>query len=185
MKRPIAQYFPHLGGALVLGSLGLWGLMAPWESGSADPLLTVYADKLAGGLPTVCHGLTRHVTDTPIVVGQQWSRQQCDAEEQRAIVRVQRHLAGCFTRLPPQHVFDAASSHAWNNGARATCNSLAMRAFNEGQWELGCRRLSRSDSGRRVWSFTSHTDRQGHKTYTFRQGLANRRDAETRYCLEG
>ena len=42
------------------------------------------------------------------------------------------------------------------------------------------------DAGRPVWSFTSHTNpKTGIKTYTFIQGLANRRHAETSFCRQG
>lgn len=173
------KYFPHLGGALVLGGAGLLGFLGNWE-GAGE--YTVYADKLAGGVPTVCEGLTKHVTSTPIIVGEKWSRAKCDAEVGAAVARVQLQLAGCFKILPPQRVFDAASSHAWNLGAPATCGSGAMAAFNRGEWDRGCRRLSRGDDGTIVWSFTSRMV-DGKKVFTFVQGLANRRAAETDLCL--
>ena len=177
------KYFPHLGGSLVLGSAALLGFLGQWEGQGQH---VVYADKLAGGLPTVCKGLTRHVTTTPIIVGQRWSAEKCQREETAALQRVQTALAQCFKVLPPQYVFDAASSHAWNFGHPSTCNSLAMASFNQGDWAQGCRRLSMSDAGRPVWSFTSHTNpTTGIKTYTFIQGLANRRQAETSFCRQG
>lgn len=55
-------------GGLILASAGLMAFLTEWESGGTR-ILTVYPDKLAAGLPTVCNGLTRHVTDTPIIVG--------------------------------------------------------------------------------------------------------------------
>ena len=51
-----------------------------WESGQKR-VLVVYADKLARGIPTVCNGLTRHVTSTPIIVGEKWTDEKCEAEE--------------------------------------------------------------------------------------------------------
>ncbi len=177
------QYFPHLGGSLILASAALLGFLGQWEGAEQH---VVYADQLAGGLPTVCKGLTRHVTTTPIIVGERWSAEKCAREEAAALQRVQTALAQCFKRLPPQYVFDAASSHAWNFGHPSTCSSLAMQAFNRGDWETGCRRLSMSDAGRPVWSFTSHLDpRTGAKVYTFIQGLANRRQEETSFCRKG
>ena len=179
----IKKYIPHLGGSLVLGSAALLAFLGTWE-GAAQ--YTVYADKLAGGLPTVCKGLTRHVTTTPIIVGERWSADKCQREETAALQRVQTALAQCFKVLPPQYVFDAASSHAWNFGHPSTCTSLAMNSFNRGDWATGCRRLSVSDAGRPVWSFTSRTDpKTGAKVYTFIQGLANRRQAETSFCSKG
>ena len=177
------RYFPHLGGSLVLGSAALLGFLGQWEGQGQH---VVYADKLAGGLPTVCKGLTRHVTTTPIIVGQRWSAEKCQREETAALQRVQTALAQCFKVLPPQYVFDAASSHAWNFGHPSTCASLAMQSFNRQDWDTGCRRLSMSDAGRPVWSFTSHINpKTGIKTYTFFQGLANRRQAETSFCRQG
>lgn len=177
------KYFPHLGGSLVLASAALYGFLGQWEG---EAQYTVYADRLAGGLPTVCRGLTRHVTNTPIIVGERWSAEKCRREETAALVRVQEALGKCFKQLPPQYVFDAASSHAWNFGHPSTCSSLAMQAFNRGAWDLGCKRLSMSDAGRPVWSFTSRTDpKTGAKVYTFIQGLANRRQAESSFCLKG
>ena len=177
------KYFPHLGGSLVLGSAALLGFLGQWEGQGQH---VVYADKLAGGLPTVCKGLTRHVTTTPIIVGQRWSAEKCQREETAALQRVQTALAQCFKVLPPQYVFDAASSHAWNFGHPSTCTSLAMASFNQGDWATGCRRLSMSVAGRPVWSFTTRTDpKTGEKIVTFVQGLANRRKAETSFCRQG
>jgi GH24 family phage-related lysozyme (muramidase) len=147
----------------------------------------VYADRLAGGLPTVCSGLTRHVTSTPIVVGELWTLERCQAEEQSAMIRVQRQLLRCFTRLPPQPVFDAASSHAWNVGAPNTCSSAAMRHWNAGQWQQGCERMARDNAGRPVWSSvrTGRTLANGQPEFQFVQGLFNRRQDEVRWCLTG
>lgn len=178
----IKKHFPHLGGSLVLGGAALLCFLGIWEGAEQH---VVYADKLAGGLPTVCKGLTRHTT-TPIIVGQRWSPAKCQQEETAALQRVQTALAQCFKVLPPQHVFDGASSHAWNFGHPSTCTSLAMASFNQGDWATGCRRLSLSDAGRPVWSFTSRIDpKTGTKVFTFIQGLANRRQAETSFCHTG
>lgn len=175
-----------LGGTLVLGTLASWGLIDRWESGN-QVHLTVYADRLAGGLPTVCSGLTRHVTNTPIIVGQRWTLEQCGREESAALERVQQGLLRCFRRTPPQSVFDAATSHAWNVGYPATCGSAAMQAWNAGQWELGCNRIAHSDSGRPVWSSvrTGRTLPNGQPEFRFVQGLYNRRLDEVRACMSG
>lgn len=177
------RYFPKLGGSLAIGSAALLLFLGSWEGGAE---YTVYADKLARGLPTVCKGLTRHSTSTPIIVGEKWPAEKCSREEAAAVERLQIKLADCFTSLPPQSVFDAATSHAWNNGVANTCGSSAMKAWNSGDWRLGCRRLAFSDGGKRVWSYVK-TGRvvNGKPEYRFIQGLANRRDAEHRICLEG
>jgi lysozyme len=159
---------------LVLSSGFLINHLTQWESGGTR-VLVAYADHLAGGLPTVCNGLTAHVTQTPIVVGQRWTNAQCEAEEGRALQHIQRYLlTRCFKLLPPQSVFDMASSHAWNFGAGTTCGSGAMAAWNRGEWSLGCRRIQLHDDGRPAWSYA------GGK---FVRGLANRRADEHRKCM--
>lgn len=176
------------GPRLMLGTAVAMALIAVWEGGKeSDGSSVAYADRLAGGLPTVCAGLTRHITSTPIIVGERWPAEKCLAEEQRAIMLVQQRLEQCFQWLPPQTVFDSATSHAWNNGANATCGSQAMVAWNRGDWELGCRRLAFSDGGRRVWSYvkTGRMLPNGKPEYAFVRGLANRRDAERRLCESG
>lgn len=175
-----------LAAGLVIGGAAMFDFLHKWEEGPQRQL-TVYADKLAGGLPTVCMGLTRHVTRTPIVVGERWSEQRCEIEERAAVNKVQRQLLKCFNTEPPVPVFMAATSHAWNFGAPSTCASAAMKAWNRGQWALGCRRLEFGDDGRRVWSYvkTGRTLPNGKPEYRFVRGLANRRGDEHRTCMTG
>lgn len=149
----------------------LYTFLGRWE-GAAE--YTVYADSLARGIPTVCRGITHHVTDTPIIVGEVWSQEKCEAEEKAAIVAVQSHLILCFnSRYPPQSVFDMATSHAWNLGYPNTCASQAMKAWQQGNWELGCKRLQVSDGGKLVWVYANGK---------FVRGLANRRADERANC---
>ena len=180
--QPKVIWVAALGGFVTLLSPMLVDHLTKWESGKAR-VLTVYPDKLAGNIPTVCNGLTRHVTRTPIVVGERWTEEKCVVEEANALERVQRAVISCFKILPPPSVLDMASSHAWNLGASATCGSGAMAAWNRGEWERGCQRISRGDDGTMVWSFTSRIDpATGKKVFTFVQGLANRRADETAKC---
>ncbi|GGK08705.1 lysozyme [Luteimonas terricola] len=171
-------------GGVAFGSAMLLAFLMLWES-SSKPILIVYPDRLAGGLPTVCDGLTRHVTTTPIVVGERWTLEKCERETAAAVVRVQVRLIRCFKDTPPQSVFDAASSHAWNLGAGATCGSAAMKAWNRGDYPLGCRRLYVSDGGRMVWSYVKTGKRlaNGQPEYRFVRGLQNRRRAEDKLCM--
>ena len=46
------KYFTPLGGALLLATASMLAYNQKWESGN-DRVLVVYADRLAGGLPTV------------------------------------------------------------------------------------------------------------------------------------
>jgi GH24 family phage-related lysozyme (muramidase) len=163
---------------LVRGSAVVVAFVAGWERDPRQPTV-VYADPLAKSelfpkcLPTVCSGLTPYITDTPMVVGEDWGEARCTAEERVALAKVQRQLMRCFIHVPPQSVFDAGTSHAWNFGVRSTCGSSGMREWNQGQWSLGCERLAVSGDGRRIWSYA------GGK---FVRGLANRRAAEVRLC---
>lgn len=184
MKVIVQKAIVVAGVALVAASPMVVDFVKGWE-GRAQ--FVVYADKLAGGLPTVCAGLTKAVTDTPIVVGERWAPEKCEVEEQKALHTLQLRLAQCFTLPPTQHVFDAATSHAWNFGVGATCSSMAMQAWNLGEWALGCRRLADSDSGKAVWSYvkTGKMLSSGKHEMRFVQGLRNRRLAEVDVCLNG
>jgi lysozyme len=71
-----AKYIAALGGTLVFASPFLMQHLQKWEEGPRRQLV-VYADKLAGGLPTVCMGLTKYVTSTSIIVGQRWTEEKC------------------------------------------------------------------------------------------------------------
>lgn len=163
---------------LVFGSMVLVAFVAGWERDKHTPT-TVYADKLAksakypNGLPTNCSGVTPYVTATPMIVGEDWGKARCDAEDRIALARVQRQLRKCFIHEPPQSVFDAATSHAWNLGVSATCGSSAMREWNQGQWRLGCSLLQVKPDGRPAWSYAGGR---------FIRGLANRRAAERTLC---
>ena len=171
------------GVALVGASPVVIDHLTQWESGGSR-VLTVYADRLAGGLPTVCNGITRHVTSEPVIVGQTWTVEKCDRVEQDALEAVQTRLAGCFRVPVPQSVFDMATSHAWNFGAHRTCNSAAMQAWNMGELELGCRRIAFDDLGKRVWAYKC-TGSGPAKQCKLVSGLALRRDDEARKCANG
>lgn len=167
---------PKFGKGLVLGGAAVVALIAGFEGGKLfDGSSRVYADKLAGGLPTVCSGLTKHITDTPIIVGERWSKDKCQAEETRAIQNVQLQLEKCFVIKPQQSVFDAATSFAWNVGTPSVCKSSAMANWNAGLWAVGCERMAKAASGRASWSYVGGV---------FVQGVANRRGAEMRYCMK-
>jgi lysozyme len=159
---------------LVFASDPLMEFLQKWES-SGKRVLVVYADKLAGGLPTVCNGLTKHVTDTPIVVGDVWSDKKCVAEERRAMIKhVQKPLEKCMPADVPQSVFDALSSHGWNFGVGKTCGSVAAQYVRAGDFETGCKRIARDLKGKPVWSSSAGR---------FARGLFLRRLDEVKFCL--
>ncbi|WP_460105729.1 lysozyme [Pseudomonas sp. S3_H06] len=166
-------------GALALASAPLVVFLGTWEGNGQN---TVYADKLAGGLPTVCKGITRHTSPFPVVVGDYWSPERCAEVEQLVISKGQLQLADCITNLDvDQNTFDALSSHAHNVGTPSTCASRAVGLINAGRIAAGCRALAWAPDGRTpVWSFV--TDAQGRKRFI--QGLHNRRLAEMELCLK-
>ena len=174
-----------LGGSLIFASPTLLDFLQTEESGKAV-VLVVYKDRLARDEPTVCDGLTKKVTRTPIIPGERWTLEKCERETRAAVVRVQSQLVKCFRIRPPQSVFDMGSSHAWNNGAPNTCGSAALKAWNAGQFELGCRRLAFSDGGRPVWSYvwTGRMLANGKREMRFVQGLQDRRQRELKVCRQ-
>lgn len=164
------------GATLAAASPWVVDFISKWERDPRKPT-TVYADKLANGLPTVCSGITKHVATVPVIVGEVWTEEKCKEQETQALTRVQLTLAKCFTRPPPQSVFDSATSHAWNFGDDKTCGSEAMKQWNLGNYALGCELLAYQYDGTTPnWSYVNGK---------FYRGLHNRRKAEMENCLKG
>lgn len=152
-------------GPTLMEHLGLW-------EGHRN---VVYADKLAGGLPTVCKGITKWVSPYPVVVGDRWPDEKCESVEREVTIKTQLELAKCIKRDIPQSVFDALSSHAHNFGYPRTCGSASVREINAGNLKKGCDLLAYTESGQPNWSSASGR---------FVQGLHNRRKAERELCLK-
>ena len=172
------KYFPHLAGSLILASATAVGLMHKWEpaKGSPDAHLFVYEDKLANNVLTVCSGLTNAVSPKKLIKGDKWTQAECDENESAALSKLQEQLATCYRRLPPQSVFDAATSHAWNFGVNKTCSSAAMRHWNLGDYKLGCQLIAYQYDGTTPnWSFSDGK---------FVKGLHNRRVDEMQTCVK-
>jgi GH24 family phage-related lysozyme (muramidase) len=160
------------GASLVAGSPALMEFLEKWESGKTR-VLTVYSDKLANGLPTVCNGLTRHATSTPIIVGQKWTTERCEIEEQAAVVRVQEAISKCIAVPVSQNTLDAFSSFAYNVGPAAACGSVAVGLLNAGNLQEACRSIAFTPVGSPNWSIASGK---------FYRGLHNRRVDEMGLC---
>ncbi|UEB98520.1 lysozyme [Pseudomonas sp. HN2] len=167
-------------GVIALASAPLVIFLGTWEGRGQN---TVYADKLAGGLPTVCKGITRHTSPFPVVVGDYWSPERCAEVEQLVIRKTQLQLADCITNPDvSQNTFDALTSHGHNFGVTSTCASRAVALINAGRIAEGCKALAWApDSKTPVWAFV--TDAKGQKRFV--PGLHNRRLAESRLCAEG
>ena len=186
----IKKYFPHIAGSLVLASAGTVAMLEKWEP-SKDPNnteahLIVYADKLAQGLPTVCNGITKHVATIPVVVGDKWTQEMCNAQQEQAIMKLQLELVKCFKRLPPQSVYDAGTDHGWNNGVYATCGSESMKLWNQGKWREGCMRLAFTPAGAPNWASVKTGKKlpNGQPEYRFVQGLHNRGIDRVNACVK-
>lgn len=160
-------------GSIVLASATLTVMLGKWEG---EGQYTVYADKLAGGLPTVCKGITKYTSPYPVVVGDKWSKAKCDEVEQAVIINTQKELAKCITNPKiNQNVFDALSSLSHNIGVSAACKSRAIRLINQGHIEAGCDAIAHGPNGQPTWSYA------GGKFY---RGLYNRRLDERKLCLK-
>ena len=168
-----------MAGAIALASTPLVIFLGTWEGNGQN---TVYADKLAGGLPTVCKGITRFTSPYPVVVGDYWSPAKCAEVEQLVIRKTQLQLAECI-RNPNvgQNTFDALTSHGHNFGVSSTCASRAVALINAGHITEGCKALAWAPDGKTpVWAFV--TDAKGQKRFV--PGLHNRRLAEVGVCLK-
>lgn len=158
-------------GAIALASPFLMDFLGKWEGRE----YVVYADKLAGGLPTVCKGITKWTSPYPVIVGQRWSPEKCNEVERKVTIETQTKLSQCITNKNiTQNVFDALTSHAHNVGVGSTCSSRAVRLINAGQIEAGCDALAHGENGRPAWSYADGK---------FVRGLYNRRLDERKLCL--
>lgn len=168
-----------MAGVIALASTPLVIFLGTWEGNGQN---TVYADKLAGGLPTVCKGITRFTSPYPVVVGDYWSPAKCAEVEQLVIRKTQLQLAECITNPNVgQNTFDALTSHGHNFGVTSTCASRAVALINAGRIAEGCKALAWAPDGKTpVWAFV--TDANGQKRFV--PGLHNRRLAESRLCAE-
>ncbi|MGE1174789.1 lysozyme [Pseudomonas sp. BW7P1] len=169
-----------MAGVIALASTPLVIFLGTWEGNGQN---TVYADKLAGELPTVCKGITRFTSPYPVVVGDYWSPAKCAEVEQLVIRKTQLQLAECITNPNVgQNTFDALTSHGHNFGVTSTCASRAVALINAGRIAEGCKALAWAPDGKTpVWAFV--TDAKGQKRFV--PGLHNRRLAESRLCAEG
>lgn len=168
-----------IGGTVVaLGGVAIAAWIGSFEDGRQvkQEAYVVYADRLAGGLPTACYGITRWTSPVPVVVGEVWPREKCDRIANEVIVDNQLRLASCLRLAPPDSVFQALTSHAHNVGAADTCGSLAMEAVNRADFRAACNLLAWTPAGRPNWAYVDGR---------FVQGLHNRRLAERRLCLSG
>src|SRR5690625_7429096 len=111
MKKRIVTYF-IVGGAAVLGaSPHLHDFLRKWEGVE----YIAYADKIAGGVPTVCAGITNAVNPPrTVVVGERWTVEECKQAEEKVVLEIQTQLAKCITKPSHQSTYDSLDSDAHN-----------------------------------------------------------------------
>ena len=132
----------------------------------------VYADHLAGGLPTFCAGRT----DPNAVVGTKLTSEQCQAINKITLLEYGYAVLGCVNwdhLTPPRLV--GLTMFAINVGKEGACGSRAVRLINSGELAAGCDAIARGPDGRPAWSYAEGK---------FVQGLQNRRQAERKLCLQ-
>lgn len=84
------------------------------------------------------------------------------------VLRVERALERCVKQQPPQKVYDATVSFAFNVGTGNACSSTLVKLLNQRRWADACRQLPR-------WVYVKGV---------FNQGLDNRRAREMAWCLQ-
>lgn len=147
------------GGALAAMLAVATPLVAGWEGYSSKP----YADKLAGGLMTVCFGETR-------VKMREYTRAEC---EDMLRDGVGEFAAGVAKRNPElvghPNQWGAASSLAYNVGLANYNRSTVAKRFSAGDWKGACDAFL-------AWRFADGKEIKG---------LLNRRMSERKLCLTG
>jgi GH24 family phage-related lysozyme (muramidase) len=138
-----------------------------WEGN----VLSVYADNLAGGLPTYCAGRT----DWKAKVGTRLTSDLCQEVNKITLLEYGYEVLGCtnWDHMTPRRVI-ALTIFAINVGKQGACNSQAVRAINAGRVIEGCNLIAYKPNGTPNWSLA------GGK---FVPGLFNRRKAERQICL--
>ena len=132
----------------------------------------VYADNLAGGLPTYCAGRT----DRAAIVGTPLTDDQCREVNKTTLLEYGFAMLGCvnWDYLTAKRLI-SLTIFAINVGKAGACGSQAVQNINVGRVEQGCDLIARTPSGAPNWSSADGV---------YVQGLQNRRQAERSLCLE-
>ena len=135
-------------------------------------VLSVYADNLAGGLPTFCAG----ATDKTAQVGKKLTSDFCAEVNKTTILDYGYAILDCvqWDQLTSKRLI-ALTMFAINVGKDGACNSGAVAAINAGHINEGCNLIAYKPNGSPNWSYASGK---------FVQGLFNRRKAERALCLQ-
>lgn len=135
-------------------------------------VLRVYADKLAGGIPTYCAGRT----DWKAKVGTRLTNDECRDVNKATLIEFGYAVLGCtdWNQLTPGRLI-GLTMFAINVGKQGACSSSAVRYINAGRVGEGCNLLAYKPDGAPNWSYA-----QG----VYVKGLHNRRLAERDLCLD-
>ena len=145
---------------IAVAGAALLAFISGWEGDEK----VAYADKLAGGLPTVCNGHT----GPDVRIGDAWTKAQCDAVLRKNVVTHGAGILDCIKVPINQNEYEAYASLAFNVGVGAVCKSTAIRLLNEGRNQEACDQILR-------WNRASGV---------VVRGLTNRRKAERELCLK-
>ena len=140
-----------------------------WEGN----VLHVYADRLAGGLPTYCAGRT----DATARVGARLTSDQCREINKITLIEYGYEVLACteWSHLTERRLI-GLTLFAINVGKAGACSSQAVHQINAGHIAAGCRLLSTRPDGTPNWSYIGGE---------YNPGLQNRRLAERDLCLDG
>lgn len=136
-------------------------------------ILSVYADKLAGGLPTRCAGDTNH----SMPVGARLTDDECRAVNKATMIKYGASVLACtnWHHLTGDRLV-GLTLFAINVGKSGACGSEAFKAINAGAVAKGCDLLAIRPDGTPNWSYVRGQ---------YVKGLHNRRLAERDWCRKG
>lgn len=135
-------------------------------------ILSVYPDKLAGGIPTYCAGKT----DWKAPIGKTFTSDQCKEVNKTMLMEYGIAVLECtkWDNLTPDRLL-ALTLFAINIGKAGACNSQSVRHINAGNISYGCKLISTKPDGSPNWSYSGGV---------YVQGLQNRRKIEAALCLK-
>lgn len=157
--------------AALVAALSSGGILAELERWEGN-IKEVYADRLAGGLPTRCAGDTNH----DMSVGTKLTDDECREINKLTIVKYGAGVLACtnWDHLTARRLA-GLTLFAINVGTPSACGSDAVAAINKGDIEVGCKLISTKPDGRPNWSYAGGR---------YVHGLQNRRKAEEAMCLD-
>lgn len=135
-------------------------------------VLSVYADPIARGLPTMCAGHT----DRKAVVGTKLTSDQCKEINKSTLLKYGTAILGCvdWNQLNKPRLV-SLTLFAVNVGIDGACGSQAVAHINSGDVEAGCDLIAHKPSGAPNWSYVNGK---------LIPGLYKRRLAESKLCSQ-